>query len=98
MCEDAVALYCTFCHKSQQEVKNLIAGSNVYICNECVLKYQNEQLWLSEDKTGFCYFCVEDHVLHVCMDAVSICHECFSLCCDIVRELDDIGVDDPHDV
>ena len=29
-------LYCSFCHKSQHEVRKLIAGSNVHICDECV--------------------------------------------------------------
>ena len=29
-------LYCSFCGKSQHEVKKLIAGPTVYICNECV--------------------------------------------------------------
>ena len=28
---------CSFCGKSQEEVKKLIAGPNVYICNECVV-------------------------------------------------------------
>lgn len=28
--------YCSFCGKSQDEVKKLIAGPSVYICNECV--------------------------------------------------------------
>ncbi|RUO38772.1 ATP-dependent Clp protease ATP-binding subunit ClpX [Aliidiomarina shirensis] len=30
------ALYCTFCGKSQHEVKKLIAGPSVFICDECV--------------------------------------------------------------
>lgn len=30
-------LYCTFCGKSQHEVKKLIAGPSVFICNECVV-------------------------------------------------------------
>lgn len=30
-------LYCIFCGKSQHEVKKLIAGPNVFICNECVV-------------------------------------------------------------
>ena len=30
------ALRCSFCGKHQQEVKKLIAGPAVYICNECV--------------------------------------------------------------
>ncbi|MDC7709898.1 ATP-dependent Clp protease ATP-binding subunit ClpX [Vogesella indigofera] len=29
-------LYCSFCGKSQHEVQRLIAGPQVYICNECV--------------------------------------------------------------
>ena len=29
-------LHCSFCGKSQDEVKKLIAGPNVYICNECI--------------------------------------------------------------
>ncbi|MDK2797470.1 MAG: ATP-dependent Clp protease ATP-binding subunit ClpX [Tepidiphilus sp.] len=28
--------YCSFCGKSQHEVKKLIAGPSVYICNECI--------------------------------------------------------------
>ena len=30
------SLYCSFCSKSQHEVRKLIAGPNVYICDECV--------------------------------------------------------------
>ena len=29
-------IYCSFCGKSQDEVKKIIAGSDVFICNECV--------------------------------------------------------------
>ena len=29
-------LYCSFCHKSQHEVRKLIAGTAVHICDECV--------------------------------------------------------------
>ena len=29
-------LYCSFCGKSQHELRKLIAGPTVYICNECV--------------------------------------------------------------
>lgn len=31
-----VALYCSFCQKSQHEVRKLIAGPNVHICDECI--------------------------------------------------------------
>lgn len=33
---DNKTLYCSFCGKSQHEVKKLIAGPRVFICNECV--------------------------------------------------------------
>ena len=29
-------LYCSFCGKNQSEVKKLIAGRGVYICDECI--------------------------------------------------------------
>jgi ATP-dependent protease Clp ATPase subunit len=29
-------IYCSFCDKSQHEVRTVIAGPNVYICNDCV--------------------------------------------------------------
>lgn len=31
-----VKVYCSFCGKSQDEVKKIIAGNNVFICNECM--------------------------------------------------------------
>lgn len=31
-----VKVYCSFCGKGQDEVKKIIAGNNVFICNECV--------------------------------------------------------------
>ena len=34
--EGGKLLYCSFCAKSQQEVKKLIAGPSVFVCDECV--------------------------------------------------------------
>lgn len=34
--KDGASLHCSFCGKSQREVKKLIAGPNVYICDECI--------------------------------------------------------------
>jgi hypothetical protein len=31
----AVKLHCSFCGKSNDEVAKLVAGPNVFICNEC---------------------------------------------------------------
>ena len=34
--EDKKQLKCSFCGKSQDQVKRLIAGPGVYICDECI--------------------------------------------------------------
>ena len=47
-------LYCSFCGKSQHEVKKLIAGPSVFICDECIDLCNDiirEEVG-SEDKTG----------------------------------------------
>ena len=40
--EDEENLKCSFCGKDQDQVKKLVAGSGVYICNECI-----EKLWIT---------------------------------------------------
>ena len=34
--ESVGTIHCSFCGKSQDQVKKIIAGPDVYICNECV--------------------------------------------------------------
>jgi len=34
--ESVDSIKCNFCSKGQRQVRKLIAGSGVYICNECV--------------------------------------------------------------
>lgn len=51
-------LYCSFCGKSQDEVKKLIAGPSVYICDDCVSlctdiitnEFQDEELGEESEK------------------------------------------------
>lgn len=44
------AVHCSFCGKSQDEVKKIVAGPGVYICNECVdLCQQIIEQGLAED-------------------------------------------------
>ena len=31
-----VKVHCSFCGKTQDEVKKIVAGNGVFICNECV--------------------------------------------------------------
>ncbi len=33
----APRLRCSFCGKSEDQVKKLVAGPGVYICNECIV-------------------------------------------------------------
>ena len=40
-------LYCSFCGKSQHEVRKLIAGPTVFICDECVASCA----WISSAKS-----------------------------------------------
>ncbi len=37
--DDGKELKCSFCGKPQSRVRKLIAGPNVYICDECVSAY-----------------------------------------------------------
>ena len=34
--KDKDSLFCSFCGKNQKEVKKLIAGPTVFVCDECV--------------------------------------------------------------
>jgi len=35
--DEKTKFYCSFCGKAQDEVKKLIAGPSVFICNECIV-------------------------------------------------------------
>ncbi len=45
-------LYCSFCGKSQHEVRKLIAGPSVYICDECVALCTDIIVEETTDKNG----------------------------------------------
>ena len=52
---DDSRLKCSFCGKSQDQVKKLIAGPEVYICDECVdlcNQILDEEFFESKDKEG----------------------------------------------
>ena len=36
MSKEKVLMRCSFCEKSQSEVRKLVAGNNGYICDECI--------------------------------------------------------------
>merc|ERR1711988_204111 len=51
-------LYCSFCGKSQHEVRKLIAGPTVFICDECVelcqdiIREENKTSLLCDNNDG----------------------------------------------
>src|SRR6266567_4978294 len=49
--ESKNTLYCSFCGKSQHEVRKLIAGPTVFICDECVELCM--EIIREENKTSF---------------------------------------------
>ena len=52
---DGKLLHCNFCGKSQHEVRKLIAGPSVYVCDECVELCNDiirEELQENEDESG----------------------------------------------
>ena len=49
--ENKNTLYCSFCGKSQHEVRKLIAGPTVFICDECVELCM--EIIREENKTSF---------------------------------------------
>jgi ATP-dependent Clp protease ATP-binding subunit ClpX len=48
---DEKTLYCSFCGKSQFEVKKLVAGPSVFICNECISLCEDIMRDQAEDHT-----------------------------------------------
>ena len=55
-------LLCSFCGKSQRQVKKLIAGPGVYICDECI-DLCNEII--DEELTGPASFDLELSLIHI---------------------------------
>lgn len=50
--EDGTSIHCSFCGKSSEQVKKIIAGPDVYICNECIdlcKEIIDEEIYSSED-------------------------------------------------
>lgn len=85
------AFHCTFCAKSQREVKKLISGPKIFICDECVALCND----ILVDKLGgeprkqsrTCNFCGESlRRAMVAGPEVVICDDCVGLCNDIIEE------------
>jgi hypothetical protein len=90
---------CTFCGRPPSEVSKLIAGPNVYICNQCVEHAEHvvsgspkapSLFFLSRGSTrAACSFCGErrDHGRPVVTRReANVCGDCLRLCREILNE------------
>ncbi|MCL2440017.1 MAG: ATP-dependent Clp protease ATP-binding subunit ClpX [Alphaproteobacteria bacterium] len=68
MTDDKSIKYCSFCGKSQQEAKKLIAGPSVYICDSCIalcgniIKEENKKTTTSSLKTAQTPAAMSEHL------------------------------------
>jgi ATP-dependent protease Clp ATPase subunit len=82
-------LVCSFCAKTQHDVKKLIAGPKAFICDECIELGNESKLPQSQMPTLRCSFCSkkgEEVAKLFDGPATHICDECLGLCNDIIAE------------
>ncbi len=65
--ENDKTLYCSFCGKNQHEVRKLIAGPSVYVCDECV-QLCNEIIQEEESSVSEDFSLKTPRELHRCLD------------------------------
>ena len=86
--EEHDLLRCSFCSKSQTEVRKLIAGPGVYICEACAAAAEAS----AGDRSEKCSFCGKSGATVTGMAPgpnVRICDECLDLCREIIRQEQD---------
>ncbi|CAN5686576.1 hypothetical protein BH24ACI2_BH24ACI2_09650 [soil metagenome] len=87
----AEILRCSFCGKPQSKVKKLIAGPNVYICNECATAFTglSKNVALAEAQTEDCSFCgkrAQEVDIVLGSEQARICNECLDICQEIIAD------------
>ena len=93
---DRTARRCSFCFKSQHQVRKFIAGTNMYICNECVEVGvglvggdEDEGEVQAGQKHVHCSFCdkpLGEVETIIAGPGTNICNECVELCVEIITE------------
>ena len=82
---DGDLLHCSFCGRAQQQVAKLIAGPNVYICNDCVTLARSwEPLPYPGRGCGFCGTWLPRERPVTGRGTVAICDDCLDLCDEIL--------------
>lgn len=83
---------CSFCDRQDNEVKKLIAGPAVYICNDCVEACNDEgkrELSFASPKAGGCSFCKKLYHKVAWLAGrgqTLICNECIAMCNCVLDE------------
>ena len=75
-------LQCSFCQRSQREVRKLIAGPYVYICDSCVSLAREKLVGRHPQRCGFC----RKRVDVAAVGEARICGACLDLCDEIFEE------------
>ena len=92
---DPTVRFCHFCFKSQHQVAKFIAGTNNYICDECVERatdlFQSDEDRENRDigddlRCDFCLKHAREVVNVVAGGGSSICNECLELCGEIIAD------------
>jgi ATP-dependent protease Clp ATPase subunit len=84
-------LRCSFCGKSQTEVKKLIAGPKDYICDDCVISFlsTSREAASADLQIGSCNFCGksvrEAGTVFGREQEARICKDCLKICQEIVE-------------
>ena len=78
---------CSFCAKTAKQAKKIVAGPGVYICDECVGRFESTPAAVAPDDE--CSFCRKraSQVEHLAAGPMAtICNLCIALCRDIIAE------------
>jgi hypothetical protein len=92
-------MVCTFCGRPPGEVKKLVAGPEVYVCDGCIARARKTladrapsgapQLTRAAERARVtCSFCGKARAAGreiACADQARVCEECLAICEDIVR-------------
>ena len=79
---EKITLYCSFCGTSQHEVRKLIAGPTVFICEECI----ELCVYIADQELG--HRSLERYVAHVC-DVLDLASARELTVGDVLKDLDD---------
>lgn len=83
-------LHCSFCGKSQSEVKKLIAGPKDYICDNCAISFLSSPAEASSTETqiencGFCGKSAREVGAFFKREQARICKGCLDICREIIE-------------